>query len=51
MQMSDKATRLEAYEKLEEELDKVVVQAAALPGRDSIAVCCTTVCIKFTWIF
>ena len=32
LNMRDKATRLGVYEKLEEELDKIVIQAASLPG-------------------
>jgi hypothetical protein len=33
LHLQDKSTRLETYEKLEAELDNVVMKAAALPGK------------------
>jgi len=32
--MRDKATRLGVYEKLEEELDRIILQSASFPGKD-----------------
>lgn len=36
LQLQEKTTRLETYDRLEAELDKVVVQAAALPSNLNI---------------